>query len=211
MTSGIQVKDEAFRHNRTESVSLKVRVQRLLKRYAPLPFYLLTYSRTSSKIRSTVNCKSLFRDFLAQSSGPCLQIAVKGEIGRKFGDNWIAVDRYDHSAVIDRHDDIHALGFPDGHFNAVVCWSVLEHVPEPQLAIAEMRRVLKPGGAIWVQVPFLFPYHADPYDYWRVTPPGLRKWMGDFEEIACGGDYWARTTIISGSFFWGRKPAPLDR
>ena len=133
---------------------------------------MLIYSRSSSKIRSAVGREQLFRDFLAQTSGPCLQISVKGEIGRKFGDNWISVDRYDHSAVIDRHDDIHALGFPDGHFNSVVCWSVLEHVPDPQLAIAEMRRVLKPGGSIWIQVPFLFPYHADPYDYWRVTSSG---------------------------------------
>ena len=209
MSSGIQVNDQAFRHNRTETVTLRDRAKRLLMRYAPLPFYLLTYSHTSAKIRSPVGRKPLFRDFLAQTSGPCLQIAVKGEFGGKFGENWISVDRYDHSAVIDRHDDIHSLDFPDDHFNAVVCWSVLEHVPEPQLAIAEMRRVLKPGGVIWVQVPFLFPYHADPYDYWRVTPPGLRRWMSGFDEVACGADYWARTTIISGSVFWGRKPAPV--
>jgi SAM-dependent methyltransferase len=208
VTSGIQVENEAFRHKRTETVTLKSRVERLLKRYAPLPFYLLLYSHSSSKIRSKVDRERLFRDFLAQASGPCLQIAVKSEIGRKFGDNWTSVDKYDHSAVIDRHDDIHSLGFPDEHFNAVVCWSVLEHVPEPQRAIAEMRRVLKPGGTIWVQLPFLFPYHADPHDYWRVTPSGLRQWMRDFEEVVCGADYWARTTIITASFFWGRK-APL--
>jgi SAM-dependent methyltransferase len=207
MTTGIQAENEAFRHKRTETVTLKTRVVRLLKRHAPLPFYLLTYRRSSSKIRSAANRERLFQDFLAQSSGPCLQIAVKSEIGRKFGDNWISVDRYDHSAVIDRHDDIHSLGFPDGHFNAIVCWSVLEHVPEPERAIAEMRRVLKPGGGIWVQLPFLFPYHADPHDFWRVTPSGLRQWMRGFDEIACGADYWARTTIITASFFWGRKPA----
>jgi SAM-dependent methyltransferase len=206
MTSGIQVENEAFRHKRTETLTLKGRVERLLKRYAALPFYLLLYSRSSSKIRSTASRERLFQDFLAQTSGPCLQIAVKSEIGRKFGNNWISVDRYDHSAVIDRHDDIHSLGFPDGHFNAVVCWSVLEHVPEPERAIAEMLRVLKPGGAIWVQLPFLFPYHADPHDYWRVTPSGLRQWMRHFEEIACGADYWARTAIITAAFFWGRKP-----
>jgi SAM-dependent methyltransferase len=207
MTSGVQAKNEAFRHKRTETVTLKNRVERMLKHYAPLPFYLLLYSRSSSKIRSKTSRESLFRDFLAQTSGPCLQIAVKSEIGRKFGDNWVSVDRYDHSAVIDRHDDIHSLGFPDGHFNAVVCWSVLEHVPEPQRAIAEMLRVLKPGGSIWVQLPFLFPYHADPHDYWRVTPAGLRQWMRDFEEVACAADYWAGTTILSASFYWGKKPA----
>ena len=208
MTSDIRVEEAAYRHKRTENMPLKHRVGRLLKRYAPLPFYLLLYSRSSSKIRSGVSRESLFRDFLAQSSGPCLQIAVKNEIGRKFGDNWISVDRYDHSAVIDRHDDVHSLGFPDGYFNAIVCWSVLEHVPEPERAIAEMRRVLKPGGAIWVQLPFLFPYHPDPQDYWRVTPSGLRQWMRYFDEVACAADYWAATTIVTASFFWGKKPPP---
>jgi len=197
---------EVFRHKRTQTVTLKGRVERLLKRHAPLPFFLLLYWRSSAKIRSAENRNHLFRDFLAHSSGRCLQIAVKSEIGRKFGPNWISVDRYDHSAVIDRHDDIHALDFPDEHFESIVCWSVLEHVPDPERAIAEMRRVLKPGGQIWVQLPFLFPYHADPHDYWRVTPAGLRRWMRDFQEVACGADYWARTTVVTASFFWGRKP-----
>ena len=92
MSSDVRA-DEAFRHKRTETALLKDRVGALLRRYAPLPWYLLLYSRSSSKIRSKVSREKLFQDFLAQSSGPCLQIAVKTEIGRKFGDNWISVDR----------------------------------------------------------------------------------------------------------------------
>lgn len=164
------------------------------------------YYRSSTAIKSSER-QRLFADFLEQTSGTCLQIAVKDEIGKKFGDNWISVDKYDNSPQIDRHDDIEDLQFPDDHFDAIVCWSVLEHVPSPQRAISEMHRVLKPGGLIWVQLPFLFPYHADPQDYWRVTPSGLRQWMQDFEELACGCDYWARTPIIAATFFWGVKPS----
>lgn len=194
-------------HRRTEQVTLKRRLRTFLKRRAPLPFFVFSYRRSSEKVKSSSPRSELFAEFLSRTSGPCLQIAVKNEYGKKFGDNWVSVDRYDHSSVIDRHDDITALSFPDNHFNAVVCWSVLEHVPEPQRAIAELWRVLKPGGMIWVQLPFLFPYHADPHDYWRVTPQGLRMWMRDFEEIACGGDYWARTSVIAASFFWGVRPS----
>jgi ubiquinone/menaquinone biosynthesis C-methylase UbiE len=101
---------------------------------------------------------------------------------------------------------VQSLDFPDEHFDAIVCWSVLEHVPDPIRAIAEMRRVLRPGGIIWIQLPFLLPYHADPHDYWRVTPSGLRQWMRDFDEVGCGGHYWARTKIVCSTFYYGRKP-----
>jgi SAM-dependent methyltransferase len=184
---------------------LKSKTRRLLQRFAAFPFFMVQYYRSGATIKSTER-ERLFADFLQQTSGTCLQVAVKDEVGEKFGDNWISVDKYDHSSVIDRHDDVEDLQFPDNYFNAVVCWSVLEHVPSPLHAISEMRRVLRPGGLIWVQLPFLFPYHADPHDFWRVTPSGLRQWMRDFEELACGCDYWARTPIIAASFFWGRKP-----
>jgi hypothetical protein len=64
---------------------------------------------------------------------------------------------------------------------------------------------------IWVQLPFLFPYHADPHDYWRATPNGLRLWMRQFEEVHCGCDYWAGTRIVAATFFYGVKPALAQR
>jgi ubiquinone/menaquinone biosynthesis C-methylase UbiE len=43
--------------------------------------------------------------------------------------------------------------YPDGFFDLVVCFSVLEHVPEPELALGEIARVLKPGGAAVLGMP----------------------------------------------------------
>lgn len=186
-------------------------IRRWLAKIMPLPWYVFLYQRTSGKIKSSTSRQELFDRFLSAASGPCLQIAVKDEYGVKFGPNWTSVDKYDYGPAIDRHDDVEALDFPDAAFNAVVCWSVLEHVPHPQRAIAEMLRVLRPGGTIWVQLPFLLPYHADPHDYWRVTPSGLRVWMRDFEEVACGCDYWARTHIVCATFFYGRKPEAAEK
>jgi SAM-dependent methyltransferase len=43
--------------------------------------------------------------------------------------------------------------WPDGHFDAVVIWHVLEHLAEPRLALERARRLLRPGGVLMVGVP----------------------------------------------------------
>lgn len=40
------------------------------------------------------------------------------------------------------------LSFPDQSFDYVLCWGVLMHIPEVDRAVAELARVLKPGGAL---------------------------------------------------------------
>ena len=53
--------------------------------------------------------------------------------------------------------DIRRLPFPDAGFHAVVCSEVLEHIPDHHRALAELVRVLKPGGHLVVSVPRYFP------------------------------------------------------
>lgn len=68
-----------------------------------------------------------------------------------------------------------ALPFADGVFDTVLCASVLEHVENVENAVAEVARVLKPGGLFLVSVPFVYPTHEAPYDFWRTTHHGLRS------------------------------------
>lgn len=49
--------------------------------------------------------------------------------------------------------DVEAMPFADGSFGTVVCTEVLEHVPNPAIALAEIRRVLRPGGTLIGSVP----------------------------------------------------------
>ncbi|OGY32315.1 MAG: hypothetical protein A3C02_04205 [Candidatus Andersenbacteria bacterium RIFCSPHIGHO2_02_FULL_45_11] len=44
--------------------------------------------------------------------------------------------------------DAEKLEFPDSSFSTVICTEVLEHLVHPQKALAEIRRVLKPGGRL---------------------------------------------------------------
>lgn len=67
------------------------------------------------------------------------------------------------------------LSFPDETFDAVLAFQVLEHVPEPWRVMGEIARVLKPGGRALVTVPFLFPFHASPQDYFRYTHQGVAE------------------------------------
>jgi SAM-dependent methyltransferase len=48
---------------------------------------------------------------------------------------------------------LETLGLPGGHFDAVLLWHVLEHVPDPASLLVEIQRVLRPGGVLLVSVP----------------------------------------------------------
>lgn len=86
--------------------------------------------------------------------------------------------------------DGHLLPFKDSVFDAVISEAVLEHVHTPNRVVAEIYRVLKPGGYICVAVPFLQGYHASPHDYQRWTVPGIVQLCAAFSEVesgACAG------------------------
>lgn len=59
------------------------------------------------------------------------------------------------------------LRFEDGYFDAVICSEVLEHLPDYDAAISEMRRVLKPDGRLCVSVPHAWPERI----CWQLAPP----------------------------------------
>jgi SAM-dependent methyltransferase len=85
--------------------------------------------------------------------------------------------------VADAHD-MHVI--PDNSVDMVMSISVLEHVRYPEKVVAEMYRILKPGGLIYINVPFIFPFHSDPDDFRRWTSDGILILCENFERIASG-------------------------
>lgn len=53
--------------------------------------------------------------------------------------------------ILPQRADAKRLPFPDGSFDAVICNAILHHIPVPQAAAAEMLRVLRPGGLLFVR------------------------------------------------------------
>lgn len=86
--------------------------------------------------------------------------------------------------VTDKHPDVQcyaqALPFPYSSFDVVICAELLEHVPDPRDVLQEAHRVLKPGGMLFITVPFLAYIHADPFDYGRYTD---YYWSGNLHTL----------------------------
>ena len=78
------------------------------------------------------------------------------------------------------------MPFENESIDVAICVAVLEHVKEPAKIVNEIKRVLKDGGEIYVEIPFLQPFHAAPDDYQRWTMNGLRYFLRDFEELDSG-------------------------
>lgn len=59
-------------------------------------------------------------------------------------------------------------------FDSAICTAVLEHLEEPEKAIRECYRVLKPGGVAIYSVPFIWHLHEEPRDFFRYSSYGLQ-------------------------------------
>jgi SAM-dependent methyltransferase len=112
--------------------------------------------------------------------------------------HWVGVDVESSPEVASRRrtdaefvtfDGVH-LPFDDASFDAVYCKQVLEHVREPGPLLAEVARVLRPGGAFAGSTSQLEPFHS--FSTWNYTPYGLKLLLEaaglELEEVRPGID-----------------------
>lgn len=111
-----------------------------------------------------------------------------GSGSRRLAAHVLTVDISSFSEV-DLVGDGHRLPFQNGSVGRIVCTGVLEHVKFPERVVAEMVRVLRPGGRVYVAVPFMQGFHpgsGTQQDFQRYTHIGRAQLLAPFRIVERG-------------------------
>ena len=102
--------------------------------------------------------------------------------------------------------------FPDwmhGRYDVVIALAILEHVYDPAAAIANFRVALKPGGRLFVYVPWMWRYHAPKslvfQDYQRLSRDGMAYALRDFDDVTLYPLRGKYSAILNMLKFWKRR------
>ena len=95
--------------------------------------------------------------------------------------------------------------------DGIGCFAVLEHVEEPWKVAEEFRRMLKPGGKVFIDWPFLQPVHGYPSHYYNATRAGLRRMFDDGYDIEVIDTFANQTPAHSITWFLSAMLADLAR
>ena len=150
-----------------------------------------------------VNQKLFLSRALPAVDGPVLEVGSRDYGSTEDFRSLYAANRYlgvDLSAGknVDRVVDLVAGtgDLPVENFGLIICCSVLEHVPRPWVMAQNLTRLLRPGGAMYIAVPWVWRYHPYPDDYYRFSWRGIAEL---FPAVA-----WKRqayTTTVPDEFF----------
>jgi SAM-dependent methyltransferase len=83
----------------------------------------------------------------------------------------------------DMHVDLYyrdLKNIPDESYNVILCTGLLEHIPDPDRIIADMYRILKPGGRLIISASAVFSFHECPNNFFHFTPYGFRLLFKDW-------------------------------
>lgn len=107
---------------------------------------------------------------------PLGKVLNVGSKSARLGDRCINLDIAPQAGV-DVVGDAHMLTshFPRECFDTVVLSAVLQYCHDPRRVLREAAAVLKPGGILAIDAPFIQQYCPDGADLWRFTQDGLRQ------------------------------------
>jgi SAM-dependent methyltransferase len=144
---------------RYRDINSESRHKWLLKTLSELPKNLRILDAGAGRLRNKPLC-----GHLNYESQDFCQLCQYDELG----DSPIAkTGKVDPSLTskIDFVCDITSIPQPDACYDIILCTEVLEHVPDPTLALDEFARLLKSGGVLILTAPFASMVHLAPYHY----------------------------------------------
>jgi SAM-dependent methyltransferase len=83
-------------------------------------------------------------------------LALRGRYPRFWGSEYLPDEEARRRHFPIPHEDLARLGFPDACFDVALCNDVFEHVPALDAVLAELARVLRPGGVLLATFPFAY-------------------------------------------------------
>ena len=102
--------------------------------------------------------------------------------------------------------------FPEwmrGRYDVVIALAILEHVYDPPAAIENFRKALKPGGRLFLYVPWIYRYHAPRsllfQDYQRFSRDGLAYMLRGFEDVTLYPIRGKYSAILNMLKFWKKQ------
>jgi len=101
----------------------------------------------------------------------------------------------------------------DGAADAVLSSQVIEHLPDPDVALGESYRILKTGGLLFISFPFMYPLHVAPHDFFRYSRHGFetmceRHGFEIVEEHRQGG-FWYMSSVFYDVYIGGFERSVL--
>ena len=157
----------------------------------------------------------LAADLLAETKNrPRVLIIGGGVIGsgaeslyQNPGLDLIAFDIY-NSENVQFLADGHQIPLRSGSIDGVLIQAVLEHVLNPNTVVAEIYRVLRPGGLVYADTPFMQQVHEGPYDFTRFTDSGHRYLFRDFVARKTGAVAGLGTQLLWSIIYFSRGIHP---